>query len=211
MLYLLCENSVNKLDNLNNNCLKYRKSTDANNLRPTDRAPDRKISKIRALVQSSHDFSISDRNSRHSRSSLILKVRTIRFILLIFNFQCILQTFTFNCVDLHFWVAVLRDRVSGLYSYHVLIYDYCRIQQGKTLNDLKDVWSQYYLAVACISFVFYLFNAIFCFYPYREFKTIEYSDHPYFSDFAQGSADPLPDSAADIKNPSTNNIKNNPE
>lgn len=33
-------------------------------------------------------------------------------------------------------------------------------------------WEEYYLGVACISFVFYFFNSIFFFYPYREFKTI---------------------------------------
>lgn len=55
------------------------------------------------------------------------------------------------------------------------------------MTDLVGPWAQYYLAAACVSFVFYLINAIFCFFPYREFKSVEYLENPVFSEMMMNS------------------------
>lgn len=36
----------------------------------------------------------------------------------------------------------------------------------------------YYYADSIISFIYYAFAAVFSFYPYREFKAIQYSSNP---------------------------------
>lgn len=70
----------------------------------------------------------------------------------------------------------------------------CRIQRGPEIEieNLSQDWPRYYLAVACISFIFYLINTVFCFYPYREFKTIEFFENPVLNEMmGAGSAENL--------------------
>lgn len=42
---------------------------------------------------------------------------------------------------------------------------------------------QYTFSIAVVTSAFYLFVSIYCFFPYREFKTIEYSSNPGFQEF----------------------------
>jgi hypothetical protein len=43
------------------------------------------------------------------------------------------------------------------------------------------------MAVACLSFIFYLLNSFFSFFPYREFKAIELMENPMFSEIMVNS------------------------
>jgi hypothetical protein len=42
---------------------------------------------------------------------------------------------------------------------------------------------KYVYADAVFSFVYYLFCAVACFYPYREFKAIEYNNNPALKNY----------------------------
>jgi hypothetical protein len=51
------------------------------------------------------------------------------------------------------------------------------IQQGTNLSTFSGM-DKFAYAVSIISFIYYIFCTIFCFYPYKEFKAIAYNENP---------------------------------
>lgn len=94
---------------------------------------------------------------------------------------------SYHCILIYTFLSIFFSVIFLVYIYHVLPLLY-RLQRGPAPDALDTHWSKYYLAVACISFVYYLFNSIFYFYPYREFKSIEYLENPVFSEMMMDSA-----------------------
>ena len=126
-----------------------------------------KVSKICAYVQSSHGVSTGYCCCGHRSSLVISEIGNIWIILFVPHFQLFLQTLIWFCVDLRFCLDFFLGDIPDVYSHNVTNLIIFRIQQGKTAADFQDSWKIYYLAVACASFVFYIFNCVFLFYPYR--------------------------------------------
>lgn len=62
------------------------------------------------------------------------------------------------------------------------------MQRGTKIDKVKTM-DQYTFSIACVTSAFYLFVSIFSFFPYREFKTIEYSANPGFREFMGSHGD----------------------
>ena len=63
------------------------------------------------------------------------------------------------------------------------------LQQGKELDSLSRREKIEYV-VSVISFAYYAFCMIFCFYPYREFKAIDFDQSPLGEYFERGQSHP---------------------
>lgn len=92
-----------------------------------------------------------------------------------------LQTLASVDDDLHLYVDVLLYRLLSLYSANVLFLA-LSVQQGQNISKFSSQELRHFI-IACISLGFYLGTSVFSFYPYREFKAIEYADNPAFADF----------------------------
>jgi ABC-type Mn2+/Zn2+ transport system permease subunit len=68
---------------------------------------------------------------------------------------------------------------SIFFAVSFLIYFLTPIQNGTNPFDSTNTGIKKYIYIdSIISFVYYLFVMIFCFYPYREFKAIAFNENP---------------------------------
>lgn len=75
-----------------------------------------------------------------------------------------------------------------------------RVQRGTDIRHVSHA-SQFTFSVACITTAFYLFVGIFAFFPYKEFKTIEFTNNPGYAEFMRTSESKTQEQPSDPYNP----------
>jgi len=72
--------------------------------------------------------------------------------------------------------------ISIFFTINFLVFFLTPLQNEKDLSALSNM-DKYIYADAVFSFAYYLFCSITCFYPYREFKAIEYNNNPALKNY----------------------------
>lgn len=91
--------------------------------------------------------------------------------------------------------------ISIFFAITFMVYFLTPLQKGDQFDNYTAM-QKFYYADSVISFLYYAFSMVFCFFPYREFKAIAYNENPalrtYFENQNQGSA-PAPDDPNNLK------------
>ena len=72
-----------------------------------------------------------------------------------------------------------------------MIYFLTPIQNGRNPKTLSSM-DQFIYIDSIISFLYYIFAMVFCFYPYREFKAIAFNQNPALRNYFEGEEGPQP-------------------
>lgn len=88
--------------------------------------------------------------------------------------------------QLSYQVIMVFIFISLFFAVNFMVYFLTPLQNQVSFPNYSPM-QKYYYADAVFSFAYYTFCAVFCFYPYREFKTIEYNNNPALRNyFARG-------------------------
>ena len=85
------------------------------------------------------------------------------FLLILYGIQ---HQCSYQCLMLYIFISIF-------FAVVFMVYFLTPIQNGTNLST-ETSKRKYIYAVSIISFAYYLFSLIFCFYPYREFKAIAF-------------------------------------
>jgi hypothetical protein len=95
--------------------------------------------------------------------------------------------------------------ISIFFAINFMVYFLTPIQNQANFTALAGM-EKFCYADAVFSFAYYAFCTVFCFYPYREFKTIEYNANPALRNyFNRQEQNEHPHEASDNKNANTVN------
>ena len=79
--------------------------------------------------------------------------------------------------QLSYQVAMIYIFISIFFAINFMVYFLTPIQNQANLASYSGM-NKFAFADSIFSFIYYVFCAVFCFYPYREFKAIEYNSNP---------------------------------
>ena len=94
---------------------------------------------------------------------LLLGIFGLFLILVLYGVQ---HQCSYQCLMIYIFISIF-------FAISFMVYFLTPIQNGTSIGSLSNK-KKYIYAVSIISFAYYLFALIFCFYPYREFKGIAY-------------------------------------
>jgi ABC-type Mn2+/Zn2+ transport system permease subunit len=98
------------------------------------------------------------------------------FILYIIQHQCSYQA------------MMLFIFISLFFAVSFMIYFLTPVQNQINPNTYSS-YNQFVYADSIISFIYYVFAMIFCFYPYREFKAIAFNENPALRNYFESNPD----------------------
>lgn len=88
--------------------------------------------------------------------------------------------------QLSYQVIMIYIFISIFFAIDFMVVFLTPIQNGDNIGTYSGM-DKFIYADSIFSFIYYAFCAVFCFYPYREFKAIDYSNNPALRNYFENN------------------------